>query len=281
MCLIFFAHRHHPRYRLVVAANRDEYYDRPTLAAGFWPDEPDILAGRDLLAQGTWLGVTRQGRFAALTNYRSTDDPHLDAPSRGLLVGEFLGCRESSPAYLDRVSRIGERYNGFSLVVCDGEQLAWYSNRGAGVEILKPGLYGLSNHLLDSPWPKVEQGKARLAELLADDGWSMDEVLDMLGDEGPPPDAALPDTGVGLARERMLAPLFIRGPAYGTRSSTVVSMDETGIVHFVERRYSPTDHVHDTSRFELTLDPVQVGWIDETQADWPGGMGTCPVTKNR
>ena len=163
MCLIYLAWRRHPRYPLVVAANRDEYHARPAAPAHWWEDAPGVLAGRDLEAGGTWMGVTRGGRFAAVTNYH---DPaagrRAGAPSRGALVGAFLTGGEPAPEYLDRVVEEGRRYNGFCLLAMDGETLAFASNRSPGAMRLDPGVYGLSNHLLDTPWPKVTEGKAEL-----------------------------------------------------------------------------------------------------------------------
>jgi uncharacterized protein with NRDE domain len=167
MCLILIAWQAHPDYPLVVAANRDEFFARPTAAAAFWPDAPQVLAGRDLEAGGTWLGVSRQRRFAALTNYREGGRQRVDARSRGALVADFLTSRASPVAYLTQLETAAAEYNGFNLVVGDGESLAYYSNRGDGQpRWLKPGIYGLSNHLLDTPWPKLASAKAAFAAAL-------------------------------------------------------------------------------------------------------------------
>lgn len=228
MCTLLFAIEAHPRYPLVVAANRDEFYARPTAAARWWPEAPWIFAGRDLQAGGTWMGVTRSGRWAALTNVR---DPRADrraAPSRGALVADFL--REDAPAeaYLRSIDR--DRYVGFNLVV-GGPDGAWYlSNQEAGPRPLGPGVYGVSNARLDTPWPKVARGKAELRGLLALPELSVDGLLALLADPTPAPDEALPDTGVGLALERALSPLFIATPGYGTRSSTALLVDAAGRV---------------------------------------------------
>ena len=163
MCLILFAHRVHPAYPLVVAANRDEWFRRPTAPAAFWPDAPEVFAGRDLEQRGTWLGVTRRGRFAALTNYRDPGSNRPDAPSRGALVSAFLRSQAPPMAYLERLRDESARYNGFSLLAGDRDTLGYFSNREGEIRELAPGLYGLSNSLLDVAWPKVESGKSRLA----------------------------------------------------------------------------------------------------------------------
>ena len=195
MCLIYVAWRRHPRYRLVVAANRDEYHARPAAPAHWWEDAPGVLAGRDLEAGGTWMGITRGGRFAAVTNYRDSvksvpgtgrgATASAGAPSRGALVGAFLSGDESAPAYLDRVAREGHRYNGFSLLAMDGETLAFASNRARGVTLLEPGVFGLSNHLLDTPWPKVTSGKAEMERLVAGPDVRVPDLLALLAPHEP------------------------------------------------------------------------------------------------
>lgn len=240
MCLILLSYDIHPVYRVVLAANRDEYYDRPTKPLAFWDDISDILAGRDLKRLGVWLGVTRTGRIAAITNYR---EPFLrleNAPSRGLLVSDFLSGMESPKHYLDNIKAIGHRYNGFNLFVGDRSGLFYYSNKGNTIQKLKPGLYGLSNHLLDTPWPKIEKGKAALGALLEGrDKIDLEDVFHILADRSNPPDDRLPDTGVDRDWERVLSPLFITSPSYGTRSSSVVVMESTGRVIFAERTFEP------------------------------------------
>jgi uncharacterized protein with NRDE domain len=236
MCLILLAHRAHPAFPLVVAANRDEWFRRPTAAAGFWPDAPDVFAGRDLEQQGTWLGVTRGGRFAALTNYRDPGANRPDAPSRGALVSAFLRSRASPGDYLDALRRDADRYNGFSLLAGDGATLLYFSNREGEVRSLGPGVYGLSNSLLDVPWPKVASGKAQLAAAL--DGCpNAETLLDILDDTALAPDAALPATGVSRDWERRLSSLRIVADGYGTRSSTALLVGADGEVCFVERSF--------------------------------------------
>jgi len=245
MCLILFAWRSHADFDLVVAANRDEFYARAAAPLAIWHDAPEVLAGRDLEAGGTWMGVTRNGRFAAITNYRDPANVRHGAPSRGHLVGEFLTGSEQPGAYLERIAESGHRYNGYNLLVGDRSDLWYYSNRGGTPRPLPEGVYGLSNHLLDTPWPKVETGKQRLREALELDGGQVQQRLfEVLRDRYHPSDSALPDTGVGLELERTLSPLFIVGEHYGTRASTVLTRAPDGTVELAETtfdRESPRD----------------------------------------
>jgi len=237
MCLILFAWRAHEAFPFILAANRDEFYERPTAPADFWEEAPDLLAGRDLKAGGTWFGVTRQGKVAAITNYRDPASLKAGAPSRGEVVSGFLRGREGPAAYLDRLVPAAGRYNGFSLLLGDASGLFVYSNRGESLTV-EPGIHGMSNHLIDSPWPKVVRGKAALARLLGEAGVpSPEALLDLLADRTRPPDGELPDTGVGLEWERILSPLFIESPSYGTRSSTVLLVRRTGQATFIERLF--------------------------------------------
>lgn len=239
MCLIIFAIRAHPRFPLIIAANRDEYYSRPTAAAAFWEDAPDILAGRDLTGCGTWLGITRSGRIAAITNYRDPKRVRHDTPSRGRLVSDFLQGTMATEEYLAELRTTGTAYGGYNLLFGTFEQLLYFSNCGDLPAEVPDGIHGLSNHLLDTPWPKVVKGKERLAELLQDpDGPSPEALLDLLSDREPAPDDLLPNTGVGLERERILSSIFIVSPNYGTRSSTVILVDREGEVLFRERTFN-------------------------------------------
>lgn len=203
MCLILVAWRVHPDYPLVVAANRDEFFARPTAPVAFWPEMPQILSGRDLEAGGSWMGVTQIGRFAALTNFRDPAHNRKDAPSRGALVADFLAGNEAPQRYLERIAARGRRYNGYNLLLSDGETLWWSSNMGGEARPLVPGMYGVSNHLLDTPWPKIGAGKTALTRAL--DQLPVDEALfDLLRDDGIHPDEHLPQTGIPLDWERLL-----------------------------------------------------------------------------
>lgn len=238
MCLILLAWQAHPDYPLVVAANRDEFFSRRTAAADYWDDAPDVLAGRDLEAGGTWLGFARNGRFAALTNYRDPARNNQGAPSRGELVSRFLTGSQSPAGYLAELESSAARYNGFNLVFGDSNGLWYFSNCGEGEKQLAPGVYGLSNHLLDTPWPKVAHGKSALHDAL---GALPDEkpLFALLRDDRIAPDDALPRTGVSLEWERLLSAAFVRSPAYGTRSATVLLKDASGNVRFIEQGFLP------------------------------------------
>jgi len=240
MCLILLAQEIHPRYRLVLAANRDEFYDRPSEQAHFWGDAPGLLAGRDGREGGTWMGVTGTGRFAALTNYRDPAAHRPDAPSRGGLVQRYLRGSLSPEVYLRRVLREEAAYNGFNLLAGDRSGICWASNRGGVLRWLDPGVHGISNRLLDTPWPKVVRGKRMLEETISSpEGPSVGRLMELLEDRTVPPDCDLPETGMGLEWERVLSPIFIRSPTYGTRSSTVVLIDRAGRLTFVERTHDP------------------------------------------
>jgi uncharacterized protein with NRDE domain len=239
MCLLVLAWRSHPDFRLVLAGNRDEFHDRPAAAADWWADAPGVLAGRDLQAGGTWLGVARDGRWAVVTNYREPlveeDDPtDAAAASRGALVADYLRG-SGTPAEHAREIALGA-YRGFNLLLGDRDSLVYVSNRGRGQEALPPGVYGLSNHLLDTPWPKLARTRARFRALLAGKP-EPQALLAMLADAAPAADGELPDTGVGTEWERLLSAPFIVSAAYGTRCSTALRLREDGEMEFMERRF--------------------------------------------
>ncbi|MGA9228414.1 MAG: NRDE family protein [Mesobacillus sp.] len=238
MCLIVFAYKAHPKYKLIVAANRDEAYGRPTAAAHFWDDRPDILAGRDLEKMGTWMGVTSSGRFAALTNYRNPSENTEGKKTRGELVANFLSAAERGDEYLERAAASRYEYSGYNLLAGDVNELFYYSNVGNSLKKIEPGVHGVSNHLLNTAWPKVEQGKEGLARIIADDHPDMvNQLFSHLESSDPAPDHLLPATGVPLEWERLLSPIFIKSEGYGTRSSTVILMNDEEIF-FKERVYN-------------------------------------------
>ena len=253
MCLILLAWQVHPEYPLVVAANRDEFFGRNTAPAGSWPDNPSILAGRDLSAGGTWMGVTHDGRFAALTNHRDPSQVRTDAPSRGSLVSDFLMGVESPGIYSKRFAGSGgHAYNGFNLLVADRDELFWVSNVNGEVRRLPSGIYGLSNELLDTPWPKVEQSKSGLAkalQALPDD----QPLFQLLRDDTTYPDDMLPRTGIDSEWGKLLSAAFVRGPGYGTRSSTVLLMQRTGVTVLDEQTWLEQAKPGPRHRFRFSL----------------------------
>lgn len=244
MCLILFAYNAHPRYRLILGANRDEFYARPTAPLDFWPDHPHVLAGRDLEQNGTWMGITRQGRLSAITNFRNPRAVKSGTPSRGSLVAGFLMGQAPPADYIQQIAAEADRYNGFNLIVGDSNRLIYFSNQEHTIHELGAGIYGLSNHLLDTPWPKVLHGKQQLADHLdTDRDISSEAILEILQDQMPAPDDRLPETGLDRAWERMLSPMFITSPAYGTRCSSVLIIDAAGHIRFTERTWTPAQPV--------------------------------------
>lgn len=233
MCLIAFAWQLHPSFPLIVAANRDEFYHRAAAPARFWEDNPQVLAGRDLQAGGTWMGVTRTGRFAALTNFREPGVPP-GRYSRGLLVSRFLEGQMAAADYAEQIAAEGEHYSGFNLLLGDAQGLFALSNRGLAPTAVPPGIHGLSNHLLNTPWPKVQKARAGLEQALLAPH-ATEALFALMADEERAADEVLPNTGVGLEMERMLSPLFIRSPNYGTRVSTVLQWGER--VHYHEQTF--------------------------------------------
>lgn len=256
MCLIILSWRTRIDFPLIIAANRDEFYDRPTLPADFWPDHPDILGGRDLKEGGTWLGITRKGRLAALTNYRDPLSVQANAPSRGWLVRDYLIGNDRPEDYLARLQKKAPRYNGFSLIIGDTSGLYYFSNRGGGgITPLSPGIHGLSNHLLDTPWPKVGKAGESFRRVVAGKGRPRSEDLfDLLSDPSRPEDHDLPETGIGLEWERILSSVFIASPVYGTRSSTVLMIDRLGRVLFEDRQFSGKAGDWMTARFAFPIE---------------------------
>ncbi|HUL93551.1 MAG TPA: NRDE family protein [Burkholderiales bacterium] len=257
MCLIAVAWRAHPAYRLIVAANRDEYFRRPSAPADFWDDHRGVLAGRDLEAGGTWLGITLGGRFAALTNYRNPSDKMTAAPSRGALVSDFLSGKTGPSGYIKQVQKKAMSYNGFSLLVGNTESLWFLSNRGGDARRVARGIHGLSNHLLDTPWPKVERARAKLAKQL---GRPFDSAaaFELLSDTERAPSAELPSTGVSVElEERLSAIRILAAGGYGTRCSTVLCFTNDGRVEFHERSYREDGGASGTVSYRLTLSEGQ------------------------
>lgn len=258
MCLIFLSFQHHPTYKLIIAGNRDEFYNRKTAAAGFWADQPNILAGRDLEAGGTWMGMTRSGKVSMLTNYRDPGRINQKAPSRGHLVSDFLKNDSTPEAYLKFIDKNGKNYNGFNIIVGNAEELWYYSNYKDGVDKLSPGFYGISNHLLETPWPKVLYGKQKIERAFKKSVIDPEEVFEILYDDQRAIDDQLPDTGLTLERERALSSMFIKTNDYGSRCSTIILIDKTNEVLFSERVYDLTTFEHTTQTYRFALNDIHV-----------------------
>ena len=235
MCLILFACHMHPDYPLILIANRDEFHARPTRVAQWWYDSPNLLAGQDLTAGGTWLGITTSGRIAAITNYRDPSSNNPVAHSRGALTTEFLQQQISPEKYQEQLQTQRNDYNGYNLLFGSVDNLYYFSNRGGPPFTISPGIHGLSNHLLDTPWPKVSKGKQALEQMLKQQKINPDCLWTVLADPTIAADEELPETGIGLDWERQLSAIRIVGDHYGTRTSTLLLVRKDGQVHFVER----------------------------------------------
>lgn len=259
MCLLVVAWQSHPRYRLIVAANRDEFHERPAAALDWWNDAPAIVAGRDLRSQGTWMGASRTGRYAVVTNYRELERPPADAPSRGELVARYLRSDGASTAdYLDALAVHAARYAGYNLLLSDGAALWYQSNRGTALRrALAPGVYGLSNHALDSPWPKLVRSRDRLTELLAGDRVEPQTLFALLADRTPAELDETPDTGLPPDWERALSSPFVVHDRYGTRCSTVLLVAHDGQTTLCERRFDAGGALTGATRIEFSTATTQ------------------------
>ena len=261
MCLVVFALDCHRDYRLVLAANRDEYFERPTAPAGFWSEAPEILAGRDLRCNGTWLGVNQDGRFAAITNVRSPGKPRPEPLSRGALVAAYLQGSWSAAAFQPQLEQLAGRCDGFNLIYGDSAGMYYFSNRSGDAGRITAGIHGLSNGLLDTPWPKVTIAKQQLALQVNREQLDPEALFRFMGAAEPFADDLLPDTGVGLENERLLSPLFIHGSDYGTRSTTLLFIDRQNRIRMIERNHYPPE----TREFRLSggRSPLGGGVNDE------------------
>ncbi len=261
MCLLFLAIDTHPDYRLVAAANRDEFYDRPTSAAHRWAEHQGVIAGKDLEKGGTWFGVTRYGHWAAVTNYRESNDAKFET-SRGALVSEYLTTYSTPDDYIASLAASADHYNGFNLVAGSLSHAVYFSNRERGVKPLQKGIYGLSNHLLDTPWPKVRTGKQNLENLLERDHLDADSLFSILCDQTRASNEDLPESGVSAEWEELLSSAFISGDTYGTRSSTILLVSRDNRLILEERTYAPaaprnTDNYSSVAyEFDLEDQPV-------------------------
>lgn len=270
MCIIFLAYNQHPEYPIIIASNRDEFHARPTNDATFWRDSPNLLAGQDMSQEGAWLGLTRSARFAALTNFRElepTANAKTESPerlartkSRGWLVRDFLNSNQDGRHHLEQLNQYGQQYPGFNLLFGSinpsGPELYYYSNRSTEnteqTRALTPGYYTLCNHLLDTPWPKVVTGSRIFKETIPKINEAAD-LLSLLQHNQQPDDKALPNTGVGIDIERLVAPIFVNSPTYGTRSSTVILVKSNGKTQYLEQQYSQQGQPSHQKEFELRL----------------------------
>lgn len=255
MCLILFALHQHPDYPLVVIANRDEYYARPARAAHWWSDRPGIFAGRDLQARGTWLGVNKNGCFAAVTNVRESGGMTPGEKSRGELPTLYLDGGEAPQTYLENLQNNAVSYSGYNLLLGNKDGLWFASNRENEIRKIMPGVYGISNGRFDEAWPKLSSGKLELERML---GTDFDEqgLMGILTDSNIASDHELPSTGVALDIERLLSSRFIRSPQYGTRACSVVTIDTSNRVTFTEQNYIDSDHIGELIRESFTCSPA-------------------------
>ncbi|PEN15244.1 hypothetical protein CRI94_02900 [Longibacter salinarum] len=242
MCLLAFRLNDHPVYDLVFAGNRDEHYDRPTAPANFWEDHPHVLGGRDLRAGGTWMGVTRTGRWGVITNVRDPSNVKANAPSRGHLVSDFLTGLYEPFEYVRDLAPDADGYNGFNLLVGEGGTCAYLSNYRDGPEQIAPGVHGISNAVLNTSWPKTDRARAQIRQITDPSSVSgrldPNDLLQLLDERRRFPDDDLPETGVGPEVESILSPIFIESESYGTRASTVLLIAKDGTVTFVERTFN-------------------------------------------
>lgn len=241
MCLIIFAYKVHPRYDLILAGNRDEFYARPTREAQFWTEEdhPNILAGKDLEAGGTWLGVHKDGRWGALTNYRDFSIQKKDPPSRGELVLDYLRSKQDGEAYLHQIKPKAQQYNGFNLLLGDQDGLYHFLNQEREINRIEPGVHGLSNASLDTPWMKLTKANQELENIISKKNFSKEELFGLLVNEEKAPEQDLPETGLSPEMEKAVSSIFIKTEDYGSRCSTLLLIDKEGNIDFTERRYIP------------------------------------------
>ncbi len=255
MCLLVFAWRVHPEFPLILAGNRDEFHDRPAAAAHWWDEPEGILAGRDLQAGGSWLGVSSGGRFAVVTNYREPGTATSGRRSRGELVVDFLSSSAATGEWMDGRAGVRDEYGGFNLIIGDGGEMHYLSNRGEGRRFLDPGIYGLSNHRLDTAWPKVTAAREGLRRCVEEDRLQSEALLQILSDRRPADEEELPDTGVPRDWERLLSSAFIVDSRYGTRVSTIVRVGAGGRYELQERSFGPKGTAEGDVRFSFVPSP--------------------------
>ncbi|MDP2303256.1 MAG: NRDE family protein [Ignavibacteria bacterium] len=253
MCLILIAHNVHPDYKLIVAANRDEFYNRPTQPAQYWEKFPTLLAGKDLSAGGTWLGITKHGKFCAITNFRDLRNLKQEAPSRGDLVLSYLTSEINAFAFINKLQTTGYNYNGFNLLFGNVDSLTYYSNQNNESAVLTPGIYGLSNHFLDTPWFKNTRSKQMFESIISKSIISENDLITLLQDRIEAPEEQLPDTGIGKEWEKVLSPIFIHSETYGTRCSTIITVSQQNEVKFIEVSYNNFGEESEHKSYEFII----------------------------
>jgi len=255
MCLILFALKQHPEYKLILAANRDEFFSRESMSAHYWEENESIIGGKDKISKGTWLGINSNGRFVAITNYRDLSRENKNAKSRGLISRNFLLDDETVEEFLKKISDEGNVYNGFNMLLSDDgfENMIHYSNVSNNPTRLRSGLHGLSNAFLDTPWPKVVNGKKMLSKLMNNFSIDPSALIELLTNSDIPPDNQLPETGISRDLEKKLSPVFISMNGYGTRCSTAILVDYNNSVTFHEVTYNEKKEVIDTNELHFQL----------------------------
>jgi uncharacterized protein with NRDE domain len=254
MCLILIAQNIHPHYKLIVAANRDEFYNRPTNSAKHWENFPSLLAGKDLSAGGTWMGITKNGRFCAITNYRDLRNVKQSAPSRGDLVLSYLTTEIYPANFVEELQTKGNEYNGFNLLFGDVDAITYYSNQKNEAQVLTCGIYGLSNHFIDTAWFKNTRSREMFESIISKNTFTQEELITILQDKIEAPEDQLPDTGVGKEWEKVLSPIFIHSEIYGTRCSTIITVSKENEVIFTEVSYNDLGNETERNSFEFIVE---------------------------
>ncbi len=254
MCLLLISYLSHPEYKLIIAANRDEFYKRPATPAQFWTEHPTLLAGKDLEGGGTWLGLTTAGKFSAITNYRDIRNLKQNTPTRGKIVTDFLLNNNSLTEFSKELKEKADLYNGYNLIFGNLYGMNYFSNQTKTLYELKPGIYGLSNHLLDTPWYKIEKSKELFLNVLTKKDILMEDFFEILSDKTVSPDDLLPDTGLEKPVERAMSAIFVSTPEYGTRSSTVILVNNQNQASFTEKsmNYETGKWIKSSFEFEIS-----------------------------
>lgn len=255
MCLILFALNDNPKYKLILAANRDEFFNRPTLTADYWEENDSILGGRDVKSKGTWLGINKSGRFIAITNYRDPENERKDTLSRGELSNEFLNTEIDISSFVTKISKDKNKYNGYNLLLSDDsfENFHHYSNVSDQLSKIKNGIHGLSNHLLNTPWPKVLKAKNSLKNTVKSKNVDIQEMIEILKNADVAPENSLPQTGISFDLEKKLSPVFISMKGYGTRCSTAILVSNNNDVTFKEVSYNEKMKIISEKEFDIQL----------------------------